>query len=162
MLSMRSVAEAVERIRASDLGEVRSFHLVAAEPGGPAAAARLARFRWNGSAGAWDEAPGPRLLVSSSLAQQPGLEESRRSSWRRFLGGGGTVDADAVAAFLAGHERERGPLSVCMHRPEGGTVSRTIVEATESRVGMSYLPGPPCEANGPERVIRLDRVRDLP
>lgn|SRR5262245_22775581 len=160
MLSVRSIAEAAERVSTAErsLAGVRSFHLVAAEPGGRGVPARLARFRWDGSEGTWEESTGARLLVSSSLARQPGLEEARRSAWRRFLDRGRSMEAAAVAAFLAGHEPERGPLSVCMHRPEGGTVSRTLIEVTVDEVVMRYLPGPPGEPEGDETVLRIPRI----
>ena len=133
LLPARSIAEAARRLEATDLRAVRSFHLAAAEPGAAGAAARIARFRWNGTAGTWEESAGPRLFVSSSLAD---TGPERESSWRRFLERGRSMEDGALSAWLASHEPERGPRSVCMHRPEGGTMSRTLVEVGRDEVVM--------------------------
>jgi transport and Golgi organization protein 2 len=159
LLTAGSIAEAVERLRAleRDLAAVRSFHLVVAEPGAPGSTPRIARFRWNGVEGEWEESTGPRLFVSSSLSGS-GAERARENAWRSFLEGRRSLDVESLAAWLASHEPERGPRSVCMHRPDGGTVSRTLVEVSEEAVVMRYLPGPPCEPEGAERVVRIPRA----
>jgi hypothetical protein len=159
LLPVGSIAAAVERLRAleRDLAAVRSFHLVVAQPGTAGAPPRIARFRWNGTEGVWEESTGPRLFVSSSLSGS-GTEQARENAWRRFLEGRRSLDAASLVGWLASHEPERGPRSVCMHRPEGGTVSRTLVEVSEEAVVMRYLPGPPCEPQGAERVVRIPRA----
>ena len=62
-----------------------------------------------------------------------------------------------LARWLTSHEPERGPLSVCMHRPEARTVSRTLVEVAGDSAAMRYLDGSPCEPAAPEvrRTLRL-------
>jgi hypothetical protein len=157
LLPVRSIAEAVETIRSIEpsLARVRSFHLAAAEPAGADAPARIARFRWNGTEGAWEESAGPCIFVSSSLAD---TGPERESSWRRFLERGRSMEDGALSAWLASHEPERGPRSVCMHRPEGGTMSRTLVEVGMDEVVMRYLPGPPCEPEGEATVVRIARA----
>jgi hypothetical protein len=156
MLAIGSISSAREwlRDRAERLGELRAFHVVVAElaPGG----ARVARFR--SSKRAWEKATGPRVFASSSALPSE-AERERVASWGRLLDSGELVDRATLATWLSSHEPERGPLSVCMHRDEAVTVSRTIVEATDHTVVMSYLDGSPCEAPGRENVVRLDRAR---
>ncbi len=42
------------------------------------------------------------------------------------------------------HEPERGPFSICMHRPDAATVSYTEVAVGSQSVVMCYKDGPPC------------------
>jgi hypothetical protein len=136
------------------LRDVRAFHIVAAEPGRGGRPARSARLCWNGTGLAFDRHEGPRLYVSSSL-DQDGAERERGRSWRRLLGAHPLPDAGRVRAWLASHEPERGPLSVCMHRPEARTVSRTLVTVAAGRIELAYLDGSPCEASSQEVVLTL-------
>jgi hypothetical protein len=140
-----SLAAARARLeRAADvLAVTRAFHLVVAEPG-----ARVGRFRWDGVEKAWEQGDAPALFVSS-LLQPVEVERERSAGWRARMAGG-PLDRDALAAFLSGHEPERGPRSVCMHREDAGTVSRTLVEVTAEGSAMRYQPGPPCTPSGPE------------
>ena len=46
----------------------------------------------------------------------------------------------------ASHLPERGPFSICMHRPDAVTVSYSEVGVTEKRVTLRYKPGAPCQA----------------
>jgi hypothetical protein len=158
MLHLRSMAAVTEWMRENQasLLEARAFHLVVAEPGGEGEAAKAARFRWNGKLAHWDHDLGPQLFVSSSL-RQAGAKRERGASWVRFRERVAAVDRASLATWLTGHEPERGKLSVCMHRSEGGTMSRTLVETTSSFVEMAYLEGPPCEPPGEEIVLRLAR-----
>lgn len=126
----------------SRLGKVRSFHLLAVEPGG-GRPGRALRSRWNGTDLLHDEHEGPSLFISSSLAPI-GVVPERSSSWRRLIDRDPRPDPETLATWLASHEPSRGPLSVCMHRPEGGTVSRTLVLVSKAGIEMRYLNGPPC------------------
>ena len=49
----------------------------------------------------------------------------------------------------ATHLPERGPFSICMHRPDAVTVSYSEVVVTGKRVIFRYLPGTPCRRVGP-------------
>jgi uncharacterized protein with NRDE domain len=136
------------------LREIRSFHLVVAEPGRRGSSATSVRFRWNGKALERDDHSGPRLYVSSSLVQT-GAEEARTDSWSRWLERRVEIDRVALREWLASHEPERGPLSVCMHRPEARTVSRTLIAVEPPGIELAYLEGSPCTPTGPDRVLRL-------
>ena len=141
--------------RAQDLlARTRAFHVVAVEPGWHAGGtARVGRFRWDGIDGSWETADAPAIFVSSLLYPIE-VEQERTARWRARLGQG-PLDREALAAFLSGHEPERGPLSVCMHREDAGTVSRTLVEVTRHAAVMRYRPGPPCTPSGPDVEAEL-------
>jgi hypothetical protein len=150
-------ADAIEsRLAAarSELPEVRPFHLVVAEPSRNGRPAVSVRFRWDGSTLERDDHEGPRLYVSSSL-DPTGAERTRASSWRRLLERHGTIGPAVLRGWLASHEPERGPLSVCMHRPEAKTVSRTLITVTPKGIELAYLEGSPCKPVDPELLLRL-------
>ena len=142
------------------LAWTRAFHLVTAEPGWRTGTARVARFRWDGLEADWETAEEPALFVSS-LLQPAEVERERSARWRAHAEAG-PIDGAALAAFLASHEPARGPLSVCMHRREAGTVSRTLVEVVPGGATMRYRPGPPCAPSGPETVGTLGNVSPEP
>jgi hypothetical protein len=155
-LTVLAAAEEVDerlRSRRAELREVRSFHLLAVEQG-RGRACRAVRLRWNGIDLIRDEHEGPSLFVSSSLAPV-GVEPERSASWRKLLDRASRPDAETLADWLASHDPGKGPLSVCMHRPEGGTVSRTLVLVSGAGIEMRYLNGPPCTPLSPETSHHL-------
>ncbi len=139
------------------LGRYRSFHLLAIEPGrGSADPPRVLRFRFEGGEPVADSRTGLALFVSSGY-DPAGAERERELSWNRRTARAGPPGRDALAAWLASHDPEPGPLSVCMHRAEARTVSRTLVTVSEDAVEMAYLEGSPCSPSSPEVVRRLPR-----
>jgi hypothetical protein len=101
----------------------------------------------------------PALFVSSGFDQE-GAERERGRQWRSLLeslrGGGAEAIAPRVVAWLASHEPERGALSVCMHRREAATVSRTIVTVSEGAASLAYHDGSPCDASAAESLHTLE------
>jgi Protein of unknown function (DUF833). len=58
------------------------------------------------------------------------------------------------------HEPERGPFSICMHRPDAATVSYTEVAVSGRSVVMCYKHGPPCSRRSTTtETCKLSRVR---
>jgi len=149
--SIRAVSDSLAHIRALD--DVRAFHLVVAEPGTASRPARVGRFCWNGRRSAWDDHEGPCLFVSSARNQEAATRE-RKAAWQRLLASDAAPDREAVARWLASHEPERGPLSVCMHRREACTVSRTLVRVSGGAAEMAYVDGSPCSETS-EFVLNL-------
>jgi hypothetical protein len=137
-----------------ELRGIRAFHLVVAEPSWGGRPASSVRFRWDGDALERDHHESPRLYVSSSL-DPTGAERARAISWRRFRERHDEIGPAELGEWLASHEPERGPLSVCMHRPEAKTVSRTLITVSPESISLSYLEGSPCSPDGPETLIRL-------
>lgn len=154
-MACRSLDEAVARFsgREADWRARRAFHLVIVAPGTGGEPASVARLVSDGVRGAWDRLR-PPILFTSSTFDGTGVDVARRRAWERFLGE--TVDSAAsLGAWLAGHEPERGPYSVCMHREEARTVSRTLVSVGPGGSALDYVDGPPCSPEGPGTVVSL-------
>ena len=149
-------------IRARDLGDLdalwssralssyRPCKLLALTPGHQA---RL--LTWNGeSPNTVDEAVAPPLCSSS-------FDEAAASRVRAELYGEMTSDAatdprKTHLRFHQSHRPERGPYSMCMHRPDAVTVSFTVVEVTPGEISMAYAHGAPC-STPLEHLVTLDR-----
>ena len=155
--SIQTAVEHLARTRAV-LDGVRAFHLVVVEPGTRGRPPRVGRFRWDGLRARWDHPVGPSSLFVSSSLDQAAAERERFASWDRLLARERSPDRDRLARWLASHEPERGPLSVCMHRPEARTVSRTLVRVSGATAEMAYVDGPPCRGVR-ETVRRLPLLR---
>jgi hypothetical protein len=175
-----AVRAALERHVAAGTLRSRPFKLAVAEPGAPGAAvvpehglrappaeATLLRIVWDGARLAFDELSGPQCLVSSTFASEA-VAAARQAAFARWLA---TLPADrsllahtgelaaAARAFHAGHA-PGAPLgdafSVCMHRPDARTVSRTLLLVGPRELRMEYAPGWPCAA-GESAVATLPR-----
>ncbi len=156
ILHLGSVEQVVRRFSMGeeDLADVRAFHMVVVERGRGPRPIVAARLRWNGLGATWDRHSAPSLFVSSGF-DQAGAERGRGGLWRKFLRLHPRPDASALASWLGSHDAAPGPLSVCMHRPEAATVSRTIVSVGPDGIVMSYLDGPPCDPGSRETIRRL-------
>lgn len=152
-MSCRTIEQAVARFSGQDRewGRRRAFHLVIATPGDTRCPPHLARLTWDGAYLRWDR-PGVPALFTSSTWQGGGVDAPRRELWNRWLAASRDPAAE-VGAWLAGHDPVRGPLSVCMHRDEAHTVSRTLVSVSPRGIVLDYLDGSPCARNGPYTVV---------
>jgi hypothetical protein len=154
-MECRSVDLACRRFsgREADWSRRRAFHLVIAAPSGPGGSPAIARLAWDGAAARWDRLEGPAFLTSSTF-DGTGVDLARREAWIRFLERA-RDPASALPSWLASHEPARGPYSVCMHREEARTVSRTLVTVSPSGIALDYLDGPPCAPEGPRALVSL-------
>ena len=57
------------------------------------------------------------------------------------------LNVTALRALHRSHLPEAGPFSMCMHRPEAGTVSYTEISVRGSRAAVYYVPAPPCSCS---------------
>ncbi len=153
----------------------RSFKLVVVEsgdgPGAEAPQARLLRIDWDGLQLAFTELSGPQCIVSSTYASDA-VESARRAAFARLLDtlpleagaprgsesrsrvDDPAVVAAALRAFHAGHAPsapQGDAFSVCMHRPDARTVSRTLLIVGPREIRMEYTAGWPCA--GAEAVV---------
>jgi len=64
-------------------------------------------------------------------------------------------DEQWLATLHCSHNPEQGPYSICMHRPDASTVSRTMVQCTSSSVSMRYASGNPCRNGGTDFVATI-------
>ena len=142
------------------------FRLLQATPGTAGAPAGLMNVAWDGNELQRQVVSGPYLETSSGLEPEA-VRRFRRDRFERLLeevaGDPGQLLPSRSSRLLDWHRShdpdvpEGDHRSVCMHRPEAHTVSRTAVEVRGEEVEMRYQPGPPCQ-QGEETVLRMRRV----
>ncbi|HEU4678216.1 MAG TPA: NRDE family protein [Terrimicrobiaceae bacterium] len=57
------------------------------------------------------------------------------------------LNGPTLRALHRSHLPEAGSFSMCMHRPEAGTVSYTEISVRGSRAAIHYVPAPPCSCS---------------
>jgi hypothetical protein len=134
-----------------ELPSYRPFKLLALSPGQQA---RL--LGWNGEASSLTSDGVVPPLCSSSF------DEAGATRARAELFSDTALDDDGDRRkghlrFHQSHRPERGPYSVCMHRPDAVTVSFTIVETNPAQISMVYADGAPC-STPLEHLATLDRA----
>lgn len=159
LLHLDDPEELETRLRADSpsLAAVRAFHLVAAVAGGASGSTHSLRLRWDGRAVAREDHCGPRLYVSSSV-DPARVARERGRAWRRLLEEMAVPRAPCLAAWLRSHDPRPGPFTVCMHRPEARTVSRTLVSVGAGGIVMDYHDGQPCDLGAANHRARLTRL----
>lgn len=144
------LARGLDAALAESLADVRAFEILVAELGTDDAEARFTSARWDGRSLFRERRAGLVVRVSSTL-DPVGASREREASWRRRFADRAPASADELASWLASHEPERGTRSVCMHRDDAGTVSRSVVEVRPGWAVLEYTDGPPCETSSPRR-----------
>lgn len=102
-------------------------------------------FEWNGRRLEQSVAPGPGLVRTSSGFSQAGAERIRGDLFREAAAAPGGLTPEKLVDLHLSHLPERGPYSICMHRPEVATLSLSVVTVTPAEVRLHYLAGQPCE-----------------
>ena len=168
-LLVTSLLEAVtkddveRRLRERPLALYQPFTLAGFEVG---RGARL--FLWNGKALSVASVVETGLVATSSGHDQQEATRIRGelfARWQEFYpthpSHPSHPSQESFEAIHASHLPERGPLSICMHRPEAGTVSFTRIDVGPATVTVAYIPGPPGETA--TRVSRsLPRTNQAP
>jgi hypothetical protein len=156
LVDAMSLAEVEHRVRHLGLERYRPFAIAAFEPVGPPKS-----LRWNGSALTTELHSNPGFVLTSSGATPPELEETRRTIFTEAIDLNG-LTATTLTQVHRDHRPERGPLSVCMHRPEAATVSycHITVAGASGDILFRYAPGPPCTTSvqHPLTLPRVDRL----
>ncbi len=89
----------------------------------------------------------------------PGRRETSRRGRRAGVNAAG-CSLKWLRRLHRSHEPERGPFSICMHRPTAATVSYTEVAVGGQSVVMCYKDGPPCSRRSTTtKTCKLSRVR---
>lgn len=162
LLVETSKDEVERRLRDEPLAHYQPFTLAAFEVG---RGARL--FAWNGKELALSQVVETGLVLTSSGYDQEKATRDRTalfSRWTEFHPTNPTHPTypthptpESFERIHASHIPEKGPLSICMHRPEAGTVSFTRIDVRPGAIEVSYVPGPPGETS--ERISRtLPRI----
>jgi hypothetical protein len=155
LVDARSPAVVEDRAHRLDLTRFRPFAIAAFAPTAPPLI-----LRWDGRTLGVERSPEDGFVLTSSGASPPGLEAIRRTVFAEAVARGGW-SAETLAAVHRSHLPERGPLSVCMHRPEASTVSSCHISVTSNAgIAFRYTPGPPCLTTE-EPARHLDRADRL-
>jgi len=135
----------------------RTFKLLSIERD-PALRARL--LEWNGRELVVRQLTSPSLVVSSTY-ETDAVTARRRQSFTRLVSrleeGETTTWSEELATWHSGHRPggdDGDAYSICMHRDDAHTVSRTQVQVSRDGQFMSYQPGQPC-AGAPVELHHL-------
>jgi len=135
----------------ADLHRFRPFNILVLTPRRDACL-----FSWNGEEATLGQDTVRPPLCSSSF-DDLGAAKSRMNLLGDFSAKTEMEPRKRHLRFHQSHQPERGPYSVCMHRPDAVTVSFTLVEVDPAGVSMAYAPGAPC-STPLEHLVTLDRV----
>ena len=141
LLDAGSLAEVARRVDGTELQVYQPFTLAAFETG-----MDVSVLAWTGRAAVRDQVGETGMVLTSSGFDQEAVMR-RAELFARYP----DPKPEQFEAVHASHEPERGPLSVCMHRPEAATVSFTRIDVSPARVVMRYVPGPPGETS--DRIV---------
>ena len=156
LVDAASLADVEQRVHRLRLERYRPFAIAAFEPTGSPMS-----LRWDGSTLTTERHPDPGFVLTSSGATPPGLEATRRAVFTEAIDRNG-LTTTTLSQIHRSHRPERGPLSVCMHRPEAATVSycHITVQEVPGDIVFRYAPGPPCTTpvQAPLSLPRIDRL----
>jgi len=146
LLPARSALDVVAQLGDRALGEFQPFTVCAADRAG-----RVHLADWTGAelrAGSTDR---PGMVRTSSGHDQAAAERLRAITLAGLAADPAAITPGLLGRFHRSHLPERGPFSVCMHRPEAETRSLTTILVAGGVAGLEYLPGAPCEAAAPSQ-----------
>jgi hypothetical protein len=137
-----------ERVDDASCSRFRPFTLVALVTGQPALV-----IEWTGSETIIKSHAENLMPITSSSLQAGNVVLERKGQFQEMVLGRGRVDDDLLFQFHRSHLPERGPASVCMHRPDARTVSLSTVTVTQKAIEFVYHPNSPC------RPVMADRLQ---
>lgn len=132
--------ELLERWQQIDHSQYRPFQLLALAP-----EEDPCLFSWNGTEAT--QSVEVAMPLCSSSFDEPGADRSRSDLWKEMANEPDLPLRRLHLRFHQSHRPERGPYSVCMHRPDAATVSLTVIEVDPDLVSMAYADGSPCSAS---------------
>jgi hypothetical protein len=144
LLAHASVGAAAAVVGELPLGRFEPFQLLLLDLGG------WATIQWDGQAFTLGEKAAvvrPVLLTSSNLGDAL-VAHSRRALFERCFNV--IRPWESVQDTFHRHQWPEQPeLSVCMRRPDSGTLSQTIIQLEPTGVHLAYFPGPPEQTINP-------------
>jgi hypothetical protein len=138
VLPAPTASDVVARLRVGDLRPFEPFTIVAVDRGGTVLLAD-----WTGADLRTDATGQPGLIRTSSGRDQVEAERVRTAAFDALVPDRALPTPDDLDRFHRSHLPERGPFSVCMHRPEAETQSLTAIDLAGRSVRMTYFAGPP-------------------
>ena len=150
LLDARTAGRAIDRLAPGTLGRYQPFTLAAVDPG-----REVLITGWTGTLLLRALVERPGMIRTSSGRDQAEAERIRGATWHDMLGPD-SVTRELLDRFHRSHDPERGPFSVCMHRPEAATRGYTVISVDPHRVELTHVEGAPCEG-GPVTTLSLPR-----
>lgn len=150
MVSAPDLLTVASRLEHVHTARFRPFTLIALAPGH---AALLAA--WDGRQLRLQRHVASGLLLTSSAVDEPDVAGARSQAFTALP----EITGASLETTHRSHLPERGPRSVCMHRPDAQTRSYTRVVVTPAHVALHHTEGPPCERAVP---ISLQLARANP
>ena len=141
-----------DRVVAAKCLRFRPFTLVALVTGQPAMV-----IDWTGSETITKSHAENLMPITSSSWQEGNVVLKRKGQFQAMVLERSRVDEDLLFEFHCSHLPERGPASVCMHRPDARTVSVSTVIVTQKAIEFVYHPNSPCQPATADR-IQLERT----
>ena len=158
-----SITEVGSMLREMELARYRSFALA-----GFAADGTTALWDWRGGTLREHPAIDPDVPLISSSFDSTAVRRHRVDLYARMRRLRCDAPEEFHLAYHASHDPQRGPLSPCMHRDDGETVSLAWIRVDPAEICFAYSPHSPCVGlprGLPVRMRRRSidgaRVRDL-
>lgn len=148
LLDAPSAHQVLGRLRAAPLHRFLPFTIAVFDRTGTV---RLAD--WNGRELRLSHRAEPGLIRTSSGFDQRAAERARRTRFRAATLAG-PLSAHGLRALHRDHRPTKGPLSICMHRPDARTQSLTEIRVGARVASVRYRAGAPCRAI-PSTAIRM-------
>lgn len=144
LISATDLMSLTARLERLDTGRYRPFTLIAVAPGHAAVLAA-----WDGRAIRLQRQTAPGLLLTSSAVDEPEVALARQQTFAALP----EITRAALETAHRSHLPERGPRSVCMHRPDAQTRSYTRIVVTPSHMALYHTNGAPCERAAPLSLL---------
>jgi hypothetical protein len=141
-----------ERVDDAKCSRFRPFTLVSLFPNQPAML-----LEWTGNQLRTKSHAESLIPITSSSLLEPNVVLERKEQFQAKVFERSSVDAELLFEFHRSHLPERGPASVCMHRPDARTVSMSTVTVTQKAIEFVYHPNSPCQPAMADR-LQLDRT----
>ena len=129
-----------QRLSAESMDQYRPFTLVSLFTGQPAML-----IEWTGQETRIESNAERLMPIASSSLLEGNVVLQRKHQFQKMAIEQGGIDANLLFQYHRTHLPERGPASVCMHRPDARTVSLSAVIVTKKMVEFSYHPNSPCQ-----------------
>ena len=147
LIDAATPAEAADRLPPAEAARQRPFLLILLHHAHPGV-----RLTWDGVALARESLDPARGFLTTSSFRTAEVVPSRHAVAAQT-----TWDAASLDQLHASHLPERGPFSICMHRPDARTVSFTRIHSGPDEVRLDYHADAPCRP-APVHTVRMPRV----
>ena len=152
LLDCSALKMVIERVDDAKCFRFRPFTLVALVTGQPAML-----IEWTGSEKITKTHAESLMPITSSSLREGNVVLERKERFQEMVLERSKVDDELLFQFHRSHLPERGPASVCMHRPDARTVSMSTVTVTQKAIEFVYHPNSPCQPAMADR-LQLERT----